>query len=292
MGRKRKKRRKSPTSSGSAASKPSSRAQSTQEAVSPEPPSSSEEHAAPQAMHGMDRRLTLFAFLLLVGVALFVPPLLGQKLTQEYTRFSEQTLKQIESGDVSALRAGLIPEFQKEMSESALQNWLENKSLYQTGRLTPLWEQRQGRRAVVRARFSGGMLTALFAAPPDLSFSNTWQLANLCHTEREQQRTLERFLDYLHARNYALAYTLTAESVIEDRNELQRWSQEVNSHTWPPADAWTWEALELDEQGGLRLKGRAQTEAGVLHVNSLWIERPESCDYLLQELTLDSSSGS
>lgn len=232
----------------------------------------------------LDRRLTLFAFVVLLLVLVLLTPILTRKQSHELQSLSERVFSQLEAQDMQALRLLFTSGFQKKYSPSGLSSWLEKKGLSKVQRVEKVWEQIGKTQAIVRGRFEmagkPGILTASFLSVPSLSLDNRWQLAQLCRADLPIQSLVSKFLVLLQAQDYSGAYALTADGVIRQSIYTPgAFAKHIKALALPRAEPWEWQPLQsLGER--LILPG---TLSGKQYHFEL-LEKPDTCDYLILEL--------
>lgn len=266
-----------------------SRRQRAARQAAPHAEAPASENPAPAPLLGLDRTLTLLAFVGLVGLVVVLTPILGQRSQQGFAQRSEALLSALQSNDsASALRRQLSEELQARYSSISLNDWLQALTLDQLTQTDKVFEQTHKQRGLLRARFERkgqpGLLTAAFINAPSLSLDNRWQVINLCRSDREIAALLQQLRQAVQQGDAAAAYALSAAGQglqAPQSGGAEAWLKHLRGLGLQSESAWQW-ALPEAESPMIRVTG----QQGALRLQAEILENPEQCQYLVASLKL------
>lgn len=249
------------------------------------------ESMAPAPLLGLDRVLTLLGFMALVGLVVFLTPILGQRSQQTFEQQGEILLQALQKPDsASALQAELSEELQSRYSADSLERWLQQLELDQLSQAERVFQQTQKQRGLLRARFERqgqpGLLTAAFMKAPSLSLKNRWQVLNLCRSDQKITALLQSLRQTVQQGDATAAYALSAAGQglqAPDAGGAEAWLQQLRQLGLQSESAWQWDMPEASE-AMIRVSGRQ----GALRLRAEIIENPEQCQYLLAGIRLET----
>ncbi|MBF2054043.1 MAG: hypothetical protein IGS03_11355 [Candidatus Sericytochromatia bacterium] len=248
-----------------------------------------DQETPPAPLLGLDRILTLLAFVGLVGLVVFFTPILGQRSQQAFEQRASALLQALEQPEsASALHEQLSQDLQTRYSPDSLNGWLQQLTLDQLSQTELVFQQTRKQRGLLRAHFERqgqpGLLTASFMNAPSLSLENRWQVMNLCRSDREISVLLQKLREAVQQNDAPAAYALSAAGQglqRPDTGGAEAWLKQLRQLGLQSESAWQW-GLPEGREAMLRVSG----QQGTLRLEAEIIENPEQCQYLLASIRL------
>lgn len=244
---------------------------------------------APAPLIGMDRILTLVAFVILVGLVVFLTPVLGRRSQHGFEQQVNTLNDILVLADASHQQTQLSEFFPSSRPPEELYQWFKELGLDQVKASSVVFTQAQKQRGVARYLLGQpeqpiGLLSAAFMSAPTLSLGNRWQMMNLCRSDKGIQQLMTALHTAVQAQDAQAAYALSAAGQgMGPGRQADDWLKQLQTFGLHTEMNWTWALPELN-QAMLRVhaqQGTQQLQAEIL-------ENPEQCQYLVANLQWQS----